>query len=140
MLYCPRMNYWLVKTEPSTYSWDDLVRDKTTSWSGVRNFSARIHLRAIKKGDLIFVYHSMDEKAIKGIAEVIKEAYPDGTAKEGDWVAVDIKPIKATKDITLAEIKKNPRLKQMILVKNSRLSVQPVTAQEWKECLRESYL
>lgn len=127
------MHYWLVKTEPSTYSWDDLVRDKTTSWSGVRNFSARIHLRAMKKGDQVFVYHSMDEKAIKGIAEVVKEAYPDTTAKEGDWVAADIKPVKATKDIPLTQIKKNPRLKQMVLVKNSRLSVQPVTAQEWEE-------
>lgn len=127
------MHYWLVKTEPSTYSWDDLVRDKTTSWSGVRNFSARIHLRAMKKGDLVFVYHSMDEKAIKGIAEVAKEAYPDTTAKEGDWVAVDIKPVKPTKDISLTQIKKNPRLKQMVLVNNSRLSVQPVTAAEWEE-------
>jgi predicted RNA-binding protein with PUA-like domain len=127
------MNHWLVKTEPSTYSWDDLVREKTASWTGVRNFSARIHLRAMKKGDRVFIYHSMEEKAIKGIAEVVKEAYPDLTAEDGDWVTVDLKAIEATKNISLAEIKKNPRLTQMVLVNNSRLSVQPVSLKEWKE-------
>jgi predicted RNA-binding protein with PUA-like domain len=128
------MRYWLMKTERSVYSFDDLLKEKETSWTGVRNFSARIHLREMKKGDKIFIYHSGDEKAIVGTATIIKEAYPDKTAKEGDWSAVTIVAEKSLKKpLTLSEIKKNPKLKQMVLVNNSRLSVQPVTEGEWKE-------
>ncbi len=133
------MKYWLLKTEPSTYSWNDLVKDKVTTWSGVRNYSARIHLRAMKKGDLVFLYHSVNEKAIQGVAKVIKEAYPDITAKEGDWVAVDIQAVEPLNPVVaLEDIKENPLLKNMVLVKNSRLSVQPVEKTEWEACLKMS--
>jgi predicted RNA-binding protein with PUA-like domain len=126
------MHYWLLKTEPGTYSWDDLVRDKATSWTGVRNFSARIHLRAMMKGDHVFVYHSGEQKAIVGVAKITKPAYPDATAKEGEWVAVEITMVKPCKQpVTLGDIKKAAALRQMVLVNNSRLSVQPVTAKEW---------
>lgn len=129
------MHYWLLKTEPSTYSWDDLARDKTASWTGVRNFGARNMLRAMQKGDRAFVYHSGDDKAIVGVAEITEPAYPDATAGEGDWSAVTIRAVKPlAHPLTLAEIKKRPALKAMVLVKNSRLSVQPVTAAEWREC------
>ena len=95
-----------MKTEPGTYSWQNLVKDKRTYWDGVRNFQARNNMREMKKGDLIFIYHSVKEKTIKGIAKVVKEAYPDHTAKEGDWSMVDIAPVKAAKkEITLDEIK-----------------------------------
>ena len=121
-----------MKTEPGTYSWSDLVHDKNTSWTGVRNYQARIHLRAMHVGDKAFIYHSGDEKAIQGIATIIKTAYPDSTAKEGDWVTVDIAPDVAAKTpLTLNEIKKIQKLKDMVLVKNSRLSVQPVSKLEW---------
>lgn len=127
------MSAWLVKTEPNTYSWDDLVRDKTTSWTGVRNFQARNNLRAMKVGDEVLVYHSGDEKAIVGIAKVSRAAYADTTAKDGDWSTVDLIAVKALKTpIALANIKKIPQLKQMVLVNNSRLSVQPVSKEEWK--------
>jgi len=126
-----------MKTEPGTYSWDDLVKDGETYWDGVRNYGARNNMRAMKKDDLIFMYHSVKEKTIVGIAKVIKEAYSDHTAEKGDWSMVDIVPVKpAAKLVTLAEIKANPKLKKMVLVNNSRLSVQPVLASEWKECLR----
>jgi len=128
------MRYWLVKTEPSTYSWNDLVRDKRTNWTGVRNFQARNNLRLMKKGDRVFVYHSVDEKAIVGIAIVTKETLPDETAVEGDWSMVEITPLKPLKNpLTLADIKKDPAFKNMILVQNSRLSVQPVTKEEWQQ-------
>lgn len=131
------MNYWLMKTEPGTYSWDDLVKEKRTHWDGVRNFQARNNMRAMKAGDLVFVYHSVKEKTIKGVAKVVKEAYPDHTAKEGDWSMVDITPVKPLKkERTLEEIKANPKLKEMVLVNNSRLSVQPVKKSEWIECLK----
>jgi len=124
------MNYWLMKTEPSTFSWDDLVRDKKTGWDGVRNFQARNNLKAMKKGDLAFVYHSMDDKAVVGIAKITKENYPD--PKDKDWVAVEISPEKKLKrPVTLAEVKADKRLVDMVLVKSSRLSVQPVTAAEF---------
>lgn len=125
-----------MKTEPGTYSWEDLVRDKRTHWDGVRNYQARNNMRTMKKGDLVFIYHSVNEKVIKGIAKVVKEAYPDHTAKEGDWSMVDISPVEELKPLSLAEIKTNPRLFEMVLVKNSRLSVQPVKKGEWVECLR----
>lgn len=124
------MNYWLLKTEPSTFSWDDLVRDKKAVWNGVRNFQARNNLKAMKKGDLAFIYHSMEDKAAVGIAEIIKEFYPD--PKDNDWVAVDIKPVSKLKSpVELGTIKKDKRLANMVLVKNSRLSVQPVKKEEF---------
>ncbi len=124
------MNYWLLKTEPSTFSWDDLVRDKKAVWDGVRNFQARNNLKAMKKGDLAFIYHSMDDKAAVGIAEISKEFYPD--PKDNDWVAVDIKPVRKLKSpVELGTIKKDKRLANMVLVKNSRLSVQPVKKEEF---------
>ncbi len=127
------MNCWLLKTEPSTYSWDDLVRDKRTAWTGVRNFLARNTLRAMKVGDLAFVYHSGAEKAIKGVAKVVREAYPDETASDGDWVAVDIEAVRPLgRDVALGELKKNAELGKMVLLNNSRLSVQPVTGVEWR--------
>lgn len=127
------MQYWLVKTEPETYAWSDLAKDGRTSWTGVRNFQARNNLRAMNVDDLVFVYHSVKEKAIVGIAKVSKAAYPDATATDGDWVAVDLSVDRAAKKpITLNEIKKIPALKNIVLVKNSRLSVQPVSETEWK--------
>lgn len=124
------MNYWLMKTEPSTYSWEDLVKDKKTVWDGVRNFQARNNMSAMKKGDRVFIYHSMSDKSIIGIAKISKEGYPDPNAT--DWVVVEIVPEKKLKkSITLAEIKGNKKLQNMVLVKNSRLSVQPVREEEF---------
>jgi predicted RNA-binding protein with PUA-like domain len=124
------MNYWLMKTEPSTYSWQDLKRDKKTSWDGVRNFQARNNLKAMKKGDMVFIYHSMDEKAVVGIGKIVKENYPD--PKEPDWVLIDVAAEKALKKpVTLAQIKSDKRLSGMTLVKSSRLSVQPVKKEEF---------
>lgn len=133
------MNYWLMKTEPGTYSWNDLVRDKKTEWDGVRNYQARNNMKAMKKGDQVFVYHSVNEKQIIGIAEVIKESHPDSTDKTGTWECVDIKAVDALQHpITLAEVKVDKALANMVLVKNSRLSVQPVTAKEWKHILQRT--
>ena len=124
------MNYWLMKTEPDTFSWDDLVRDKTTGWDGVRNFQARSNLKAMKKGDQAFVYHTGDEKSVIGVAKITKEGYPD--PKDNEWVAVEIAPVKKLKKpITLAQIKADKRLNNMVLVKASRLSVQPVRPEEF---------
>ena len=124
------MNYWLLKTEPSTFSWEDLVRDKKAVWDGVRNFQARSNLKAMKKGDLVFIYHSNDDKAAVGIAEITREFYPD--PKDNDWVAVDIKPVRKLKTpVELGTIKKDKRLSNMVLVNNSRLSVQPVKKEEF---------
>jgi predicted RNA-binding protein with PUA-like domain len=128
------MNYWLVKSEPSTFSWDDLVRDKKTVWDGVRNFQARNNLKAMKKGDLAFFYHSNEDKAIVGIGKIVKEGYPE--PKDNNWVAVDIAPDKKLKNpVTLAQIKSDKRLANMVLVKASRLSVQPVKADEFDHIL-----
>lgn len=130
------MSYWLVKSDPETYSWHDLVKDKKTSWDGVRNFQARNALKQMKKGDRVFVYESQGPKLIVGIAEVAREAYPDPTAKEGDWVCVDLKTFKALKKpVSLAEIKENRVLKKMPLVTHSRLSVMPVARKEWETIL-----
>jgi predicted RNA-binding protein with PUA-like domain len=127
------MAYWLVKSEPSTYSWEQLEKDKETRWDGVRNFAARLHLRAMKKGEEVFFYHSNEGLNIVGIAKVAKEAYPDPTAKEGDWSAVDLKPYKKLKKpVALDTIKKDKRLASMALVRIGRLSVQPVTEEEYK--------
>ena len=131
--------FWLVKQEPSSYSWTDFVRDGKTAWTGVRNFTARNNLRAMRKGDLAFFYHSVTEKAVVGIAQVVREAYPDPTAKEGDWSAVDLAPDKAlSKPVTLEEIKQNSKLKEMALLRLSRLSVQPVTKAQFDEIVRMS--
>ena len=129
------MAYWLLKTEPDAYSWDDLVKKgaKGDAWTGVRNFRARDHLKAMKKGDQAFFYHTGDEKQSVGIAEVIREAYPDPTDKEGTFTAVDVKAVKPLKKpVTLAAVKADKRLKEMVLAKQPRLSVQPVTKEEWK--------
>ncbi len=124
------MNYWLVKTEPDTFSWDDLVRDKKAVWDGVRNFQARNNLKAMKNGDLAFFYHTGEEKAIVGIGKIIKEGYPE--PKDKDWLAVDIAPDrKLKKPVSLAQIKADKRLTNMVLVRASRLSVQPVKAEEF---------
>ena len=130
-------NFWLVKQEPGTYSWSDLVKDGKTDWTGVRNFTARNNLRKMRKGDEAFFYHSGEGKEIVGIAKIIREAYPDKTAKEGDWSAVDLAPVKPLKKpVTLAAIKANPRLKEIALVRLSRLSVQPLTEKEFNEILK----
>ncbi|MGH2648387.1 MAG: EVE domain-containing protein [Ginsengibacter sp.] len=127
------MNYWLVKSEPSTYSWEQLVKDKKTTWDGVRNYAARIHLRAMKKGDEVFFYHSNEGMEIVAIAKVDKEAYQDPTTEDNNWVAVDLKPFKKLmKPVSLAQIKDDRRLKDMALVRIGRLSVQPVSEKEWK--------
>ena len=125
------MATWLVKSEPSVYSWDQLVKDKQTRWDGIRNYAARLHLRAMKKGDEVFFYHSNEGLEIVGIAKVVKEAYPDPTAEEGDWSAVDIKAVKKLKNpVSMSVIKKDKRLQQMALVRIGRLSTQPVTEEE----------
>jgi predicted RNA-binding protein with PUA-like domain len=127
------MAYWLVKSEPSAYSWEQFVKDGETFWSGVRNFAARNHLKAMKKGDEVFFYHSNEGKEIVGIAKVIKEAYPDPTAEDDSWIVVDLKPVKKLKQaVTLQQIKSDQRLSNMALIRLSRLSVQPVTEAEWK--------
>lgn len=130
---------WLVKSEPSAYSWANLVADGKTAWTGVRNYTARNNLRAMKKGDAVFYYHSVEGKEIVGVARVVREAYPDPTAKEGDWSAVDIAPEKALpKAVTLDAIKRSPKLKEMALLRLSRLSVQPVTSEQFDEVVRMS--
>jgi predicted RNA-binding protein with PUA-like domain len=127
------MAYWLVKSEPTAYSWDQLVKEKQTSWSGVRNYAARLHLRAMKKGDEVFFYHSNEGTDIVGIAKVVKEAYQDPTTTDDKWVAVDLKPDRKLKNpVTLDTIKKDKRLASMALVRIGRLSVQPVSDAEWK--------
>lgn len=126
------MAYWLVKSEPSTYSWQQLVKDKQTTWDGVRNFAARGHLKNMKKGDEVFYYHSNEGTEIVGIAKVAKEHYQDPTTDDTNWVAVDLKPYKTLKKpVTLAQIKVNKRLQDMALVRIGRLSVQPVSEEEW---------
>lgn len=126
------MAYWLAKSEPTTYSWDEFVNEKQTCWSGVRNYAARLHLRAMKKGEEVFFYHSNEGTNIVGIAKVIKEAYQDPTTTDERWVAVDLKPVRKIKNpVTLETIKKDKRLANMALVRLGRLSVQPVTDEEW---------
>ena len=126
------MPYWLVKSEPSVYSWDQFVKDKQTFWSGVRNYSARINLRAMQKGDEVLYYHSNEGVEIIGIAKVIKESYQDPTTADERWVAVDLKPIKKLKkSVPLDVIKKDTRLANMDLVRLGRLSVQTVKPAEW---------
>ncbi len=125
------MSYWLIKSEPEVYSWDQLKKDKQTRWDGIRNYAARLHLRAMKKGDEIFFYHSNKGTEIVGIAMVVKEAYPDPTSSD-DWLAVDVKPVKKMiRPVSLDQIKKEKKLSDMALVRISRLSVQPVSEEEW---------
>ena len=133
------MNYWLVKQEPDSYSWDNFVKDGKTAWTGVRNFAARLNLRAMKKGDTVFYYHSNIGKEIVGIARVLKEAYLDPTATEGDWSCVDLEPVKPLKKpVTLDTMKADKILKEMKLVKQSRLSVSPVTKEQYTRIMELS--
>jgi predicted RNA-binding protein with PUA-like domain len=132
-------NLWLVKQEPNSYSWSDFVAERETTWTGVRNFAARNNLRRMKKGDQVLFYHSGDEKAVVGIAKVTRTAYPDPTAKEGDWSTVDLTAVKPLqRPVTLREIKANSRLKEMPLVRQSRLSVMPLSEAEFGEITRMS--
>jgi len=129
------MAYWLFKSEPNTWSWDDQVAkgEAGEEWDGVRNYQARNFMRAMKPGDLGFFYHSMKEKSVVGIVEVIAQAHPDSTTDDPRWECVDIKAVRPfVEPVSLDEIKADPRLEEMVLVKNSRLSVQPVTAEEWE--------
>ena len=127
------MAYWLVKSEPSTYSFDRLVKEKQTTWDGIRNYAARLHLRGMKTGDQVLFYHSNEGLAIVGIAKVVREAFQDPTTKDDAWVAVDLAAQKKLKSpVTLEAIKNDKRLAGMALVRIGRLSVQPVTEEEWK--------
>ena len=127
------MAHWLIKSEPSTYSWDQFVKDKTTSWDGVRNYAARNHLKAMKKGEEVFFYHSNEGMEIVGIAKVAKEAYQDPTTDDTNWVAVDLIPHRKLKTpVSLVQMKADKRLSNMALIRIGRLSVSPVTDQEWK--------
>ena len=133
------MAYWLVKSEPSTYSWEQFKKDGTTTWDGVRNYAARNHLRSMKKNDEVFFYYSMEEHEIIGIAKVSKEAFQDPTTDEEAWVAVELKAgKKLKKPVPLKDIKSNPALKNMALVRISRLSVSPVTDKEWTTIMEMS--
>ena len=125
------MAHWLMKSEPESYSWADLIRDGATEWDGVRNNAARLHLRAMKKGDEAFFYHSMSDKAVVGIMRITREAQPD--PKDANWVSVRVEPVRALpRPVTLAEIKAEPRLAKMELIRQSRLSVAPVREEEWE--------
>ena len=127
------MNFWLVKQEPSQYNWDQLVKDKETYWDGVRNYQARNNLKNMRKGDLVFFYHSVVGKEIKGVAKVSKENYPDPTSEDPNWVVVNIKPYKELlTPVTLADIKNQQKLANLALIKQSRLSVIPLTKSEFK--------
>ncbi len=129
--------YWLVKQEPEDFSWSDLVGDGGTQWTGVRNFQARNNLRQMKAGDAVFFYHSGKEKSVVGIAQVARAAYPDPTADDPSWVAVDIKPVKPlSQPVPLIDIRANPKLRNLLLIRQSRLSVMPVTQQEFQEIVR----
>ncbi len=133
------MAHWLIKSEPHKYKWDDFVKDKKTSWDGVRNYAARLHLRAMKKGDEAFFYHSNEGVEIVGIATVVKESYPDPTTDDDRWVAVDFKAgKKLKKPVTLSQMKAEKRLAQMALIRISRLSVSPVTDEEWNIIMKMS--
>jgi predicted RNA-binding protein with PUA-like domain len=129
-------SFWLVKQEPSSYSWSDFLAEGETSWTGVRNFAARNNLRKMQQGDEVLFYHSGDEKAVVGIARVSRIAYPDPTAKEGDWSTVTLAPVKSlARTVTLREIKGNSRLKGIPLIRQSRLSVMPLSEPAFREIL-----
>ena len=130
------MNYWLVKSEPAAYAWEQFVKDGGTAWTGVRNFTARLNLRAMKRGDLVCFYHSVTGKEIVGLAKVTKEAYPDATAKEGDWSCVDLAPVKPLgRPVPLDVIKTDKTLAGIPLVRQSRLSVSPLTKEQFTRVL-----
>jgi predicted RNA-binding protein with PUA-like domain len=130
-------NFWLVKQEPDSYSWSDFVADGQTAWTGVRNYAARNNLRKMRQGDEVLFYHSGDDKAVVGIAQVTRQAYPDPTAKEGDWSAVNLAPDKSLqRPVSLREIKDNHRLKDILLIRQSRLSVMPLANSEFREIVR----
>ena len=130
------MNHWLVKSEPESYSWPDFVKEGRAAWTGVRNFQARNNLRAMKKGDLVLFYHSGSQKQVVGLARVACDAYPDPTADEGDWFCVDLTPVKdMTKPVTLTTIKADSLVKDIPMVKNSRLSVTPLTKTQFERLL-----
>src|SRR5216110_307153 len=130
-------SFWLVKQEPSSYSWSDFAQEGKTSWTGVRNYTARNNLRRMQKGDEVLFYHSGEDKAVVGIAKVARTAYRDTTAKEGDWSAVDLVPVKRLpKPVTLREIKAKPALKNIALVRQSRLSVMPLGTREFRMILK----
>jgi predicted RNA-binding protein with PUA-like domain len=137
--YIRMKNFWLVKQEPSSYSWSDFVAEGQTSWTGVRNYTARNNLRRMEKNDEVLFYHSGEDKAVVGIATVIRTAYRDSTAKEGDWSTVDLAPVKPLRrPVTLREIKSHSRLKGMPLVRQSRLSVMPLAESEFREIVKMS--
>ncbi|MEO9964615.1 MAG: EVE domain-containing protein [Reichenbachiella sp.] len=126
------MNYWLIKSEPNTYSWDDFVKLGKDHWDGVRNYAARMHMMNMKVGDLALFYHSVNDKCVVGVAKVVKEHYPDPTTDDDRWVVVDLVPeFKLDKEVTLEQIKNDHRLTEMVLVNNTRLSVQPVKKEEF---------
>ena len=133
------MNYWLVKSEPEAYSWTHFVKDGRTAWTGVRNFAARNYLRAMKTGDSVFFYHSGEEKSAVGLARVAGESYPDPTAEEGDWSAVELVPVKTlARLVAFSQIKADKILREMKLAKESRLSVSPVTREQFTRLLELS--
>lgn len=130
-------NHWMIKSEPESYSWSDLVADKKTAWTGVRNFQARNNLAAMKRGDRVLFYHSVSDKAVVGIAKVARQSYRDPTSEEERWVCVDVAPVRALKrPVGLDEIKANAALKDILLLRNSRLSVIPLTAAEFDEIVQ----
>jgi predicted RNA-binding protein with PUA-like domain len=132
-------SFWLVKQEPSSYSWSDFIADGQTSWTGVRNYTARNNLRKMQKGDEVLFYHSGEQKAVVGIAKVVRTAYRDATAKEGDWSTVDLAPVKPLRrPVTLGEIKGNSRLKGIPLIRQSRLSVMPLVEAAFQEIVEMS--
>lgn len=132
-------NYWLVKQEPTDFSWDDFVRDSGASWTGVRNYTARNNLRKMTRGDEVLFYHSVEEKAVVGIAKVKRTAYPDPTAKEGDWSTVDLAPVRALRTpVTLSDIKATRALQKIPLIRQSRLSVMPLTEIEFRKIVEMS--
>ena len=129
--------YWLMKSEPETYSYADLVRERRGSWDGVRNFEARNNLRAMKVGDLALFYHSVKERDVVGVMRIVKEAYPDHTAEEGDWSMVDVEPVKPfTEPVNLRTLKGDPRFSELLLIRRSRLSVVPVSPDHFRAILR----
>ena len=133
------MQHWLVKQEPEAYSWSTFTKDKGTAWTGVRNFQARNNLRAMKKGELVLFYHSVSDKQVVGVSRVAKEAYPDKTAEEGDWSCVDLVPVKAlAQPVSLETIKADKVLRDLPLVRQSRLSVSKVTAEQFQRILQLS--
>lgn len=126
------MNYWLVKSDPDTYGWPEMKKDKETFWDGVRNYAARMHLNAMKKGDLVLFYHSQSDKTVVGIVKVAKESYQDPTTEDERWVAVDLAYVSEFNNpVTLADIKATPKLENIALVRQSRLSVMPLTKEEY---------